>query len=72
MIKTIEIKDFYGRILGKIEEDSNTGIQTARDFYGKIMGKYDPRDDTTRDFYGKILYRGNMVRSLIPSWEELH
>ena len=58
------IKDFYGRILAKIEIKPN-GDKTLRDFYGRILGKYDAATDTTRDFYGRILYRGDCLTMLI-------
>ena len=43
------IRDFYGKILGKLEDQGNRII--ARDFYGKILGTYDKNEDKTRDFY---------------------
>lgn len=58
------IRDFYGRILGRIDTESN-GNQVARDFYGRILGRYDKFSNTTRDFYGKIIGQGNSVASLI-------
>jgi extradiol dioxygenase family protein len=58
------VKDFYGKIIGSLETQSNGDI-IAKDFYGKILGKYDKANNVTKDFYGKILYRGNMVGSLI-------
>lgn len=60
------IRDFYGRILGYIEED-NKGNKTVRDFYGRILGKYDKRFNVTRDFYGKIIANGDISSSLIFS-----
>ena len=59
-----QIKDFYGRILGSIEEDSN-GDKTAKDFYGRILGKYIKAQNVTKDFYGRILGTGDFVVSLI-------
>ena len=52
------IRDFHGKILGKIETDSS-GNKVVRDFYGHILGKYDKRNDVTRDFYGRIIARGD-------------
>ena len=58
------IRDFYGRILGSVEEDS-IGNKTARDFYGRIVGKYDSKLGVTRDFYGRIVGKGDLTSSLI-------
>ena len=52
------IRDFSGKILGKIETD-HIGNKIVRDFYGHILGRYDKRNDVTRDFYGKIVARGD-------------
>lgn len=57
------IRDFYGRIQGKITDDG--GKQVARDFYGKNLGSYNPADDKTRDFYGRIVSSGNTLAGLI-------
>lgn len=60
-MKNVEtIKDFYGRIVGKIETD-HYGNKVVRDFYGRILGKYDKRLNVTRDFHGKIVARGDQV-----------
>ena len=58
------IKDFYGRILGYIEEDAQ-GNKTAYDFYRKILGKYYKKDNVTKDFYGRILSRGDTTQALV-------
>ena len=58
------IRNFYGQILGSIEED-NKGNKTGRDFYGRIVGRYDKSTDVTRDFYGRIVGKGDMLSSLI-------
>ena len=47
------IRDFYGKIIAKIETKPN-GDKTIRDFYGRILGKYDAATNTTRDFYGRM------------------
>lgn len=65
MIKKTEIRDFYGKILGYIEEDTNTGNKTAYDFYRRILGKYNKRENTTRDFYGRILAREDVTQALV-------
>lgn len=58
------IRDFSGKILGKIETD-HIGNKIVRDFYGHILGRYDKRNDVTRDFYGKIVARGDNCGLLI-------
>lgn len=58
------IRDFSGKILGKIETD-RVGNKIVRDFYGHILGRYDKRNDVTRDFYGKIVARGDNCGLLI-------
>ena len=47
------IKDFYGKILGYIDDEGSRKV--AKNFYGKILGYYYIKDDVTKDFYGKIL-----------------
>ena len=58
------IRDFSGKILGKIETD-HVGNKIVRDFYGHILGRYDKRNDVTRDFHGKIIARGDNCGLLI-------
>ena len=58
------VKDFYGKILGSIEDDS-MGNKIAKDFYGKILGRYDKNQNVTKDFYGKILGTGDLTSALI-------
>lgn len=58
------IRDFYGRIIAKIETSPN-GDKTIRDFYGRILGKYDKACDVTRDFYGRIVAQGECLNMLI-------
>ena len=36
------IKDYYGRILGRIKEESN-GNQVLTDYYGRILGRYEAK-----------------------------
>lgn len=52
------IRDFYGRMLGTLEEDKD-GNQQVRNFSGQILATYDKKLDVTRDFYGRILTKGN-------------
>ena len=58
------VRDFGGKILGKIETD-HVGNKIVRDFYGRILGRYDKRNDVTRDFHGKIIARGDNCGLLI-------
>ena len=58
------IKDFYGKIIGSIETDSQGNI-TAKDFYGKILGRFDKNQNVTKDFYGRILTTGDTTTALI-------
>ena len=44
------IKDFYGRVLGWLEDQGDRIIAT--DFYGRRVGVYDKARDFTSDFYG--------------------
>lgn len=60
------IKDFYGKVIGSYEMESNGDI-IVRDFYGKNLGKYDAALDVTKDFYGKIVAKGNAVGMLLGS-----
>ena len=57
------VKDFYGRVMGSIEDQGTK--QIARDFYGRILGTYNSTDDYTRDFYGRPLMKGNGLMGLI-------
>ena len=63
VIKTDTLRDFYGKVLGTIELESN-GNKTVRNFYGKVLGRYDKQKNVTTDFYGKILYRGDYSQLL--------
>ncbi len=58
------IKDFSGRIIGYLDEQSNGDI-IAKDAGGRILGRYDRGLNVTKDAYGKILFKGNMAGSLI-------
>ena len=59
------IKDFYGRVIAKVETDSK-GNKTLKDFYGKILGYYDVQRNETLDFYRRVIGRGDCLTSLIP------
>lgn len=58
------IKDFYGRVLGYVEDKSN-GDRVAYDFYGRVLGTFIKKRNVTTDFYGRVLGQGDFVVSLI-------
>ena len=58
------IRDFYGKIIGRIEIKPN-GDKVIRDFYGVIKGYYDAKQDVTRDFYKKIIAKGDCTGMLL-------
>ena len=58
------IRDFYGKIIGKIEIKPN-GDKVVRDFYGMIKGYYDAKQNVTRDFYGVIIAKGDYTGMLL-------
>lgn len=64
MSKIETIKDFYGKVLGTIEEQNN-GDVIVKDFYGRILGRYDKALNVTKDFFGRIIATGNVASSLI-------
>ena len=59
------IKDFSGRVLGKIQIQSN-GDKVVKDFYGKVLGYYRKSQDATTDFYGRVICYGDASAALIP------
>ena len=63
MANTEYIRDFHGRILGRVETDSQ-GNKIARDFGGMILNRYDAKNNVTRDFGGRIIARGDVSSSL--------
>ena len=50
MSNTTIVKDFYGRIIGKLETQDSGDI-IAKDFYGKILGRYCKNQNVTKGFY---------------------
>ena len=64
MLKRTEIKDFGGKPIGYIVQESN-GDQKATDFFGKPLGFYRAKADQTTDFFGVVIARGNILSSLI-------
>lgn len=63
-MKETVIKDFYGKILGKIKEEPN-GDKIAYDFYGRILGKYKKLTNKTYDFYGRIVSTGDTLSQFL-------
>ena len=63
-MKSVTVRDFYGKIQGYIETD-NQGNKIVRDFYRRILGRYDKTHDVTRDFYGRIIGKGDQATLLI-------
>lgn len=62
--ETYTIKDFYGRMIGFIEED-NEGNRQIKDFYGRIKGFYDKKSNKTTDFYGRMVGQGDILTMLL-------
>lgn len=58
------VKDFYGKIIGSIEELPN-GDKVAKDFYGRILGRFDKKQNVTKDFYGRIIGTGDATSKLV-------
>ena len=52
------IKDFYGNIIGVVEELPN-GDKLVRDFNSRLLGSYNKTTNVTRDFYGRIIATGD-------------
>lgn len=64
MTNEITIRDFYGKILGYVQEDTN-GNKVFRDFYRKIVARYNKASNKTTDFYGRIISKGDVGASLL-------
>lgn len=62
------IKNFYGKIIGSIEELPN-GDRIAKDFYGRILGRYCKAQGVTKDYYGKIIGTGDATSKLV--WDSV-
>ncbi|WP_300924593.1 hypothetical protein [uncultured Clostridium sp.] len=58
MNKVQVIKNFFGKIIGYIETDSQ-GNKTIKDFYKRIKGYYDAKQDVTKNFYKQIIAKGD-------------
>lgn len=59
-----EIKDFYGRIVARVEEKPN-GDKVIRDFYHNILGYYVASRDVTTNFYNRVVGQGDCTGMLI-------
>lgn len=66
MIRKQAIKEFSGRIIGWISEDTATGDKTLTDFSGVILGYYRKRRDVTTDYVGREIYQGDNLSALLP------
>ena len=64
-VKT-NIKDFYGRVIGTVEEESN-GDKTIKDFYGRPLGYYKKGRNVTTDFYGRVVASADQLTTLLNS-----
>lgn len=64
MVQTEYIRDYGGRILGRVETDSQ-GNKITRDFRGNILNRYDAKNNVTRSFQGHIIARGDVSSSLV-------
>ena len=63
------VRNFYGKILGYIDVDKNTGNKVAYNFYNKILGKYFAKENITKDVYNKILASGDITSALVYNSE---
>ena len=72
MSKSTTIKDWTGKVIGTVIEESN-GDKTIKDFYGRPLGYYKKSRDVTTDFYGRIIASGNQLAIFLSKdkWEEL-
>ena len=64
--KMAEIRDFYGRIIARVEEKPN-GDRVIRDFYNRILGYYVASRDVTTDFYNRVISHGDCTGMLISN-----
>jgi hypothetical protein len=64
MAKKTDIKDFYGRVIGTVVEESN-GDKAIKDFYGRPLGYYKKSRDVTTDFYGRVVASGDQLAMLL-------
>ena len=60
----MDLKDRYGKFLGKIRVNPNNGNQEILD-PGKVKGVYDSKTNQTKDPHGKVVGSGNLLSSLL-------
>ena len=58
MGRTIDIRTPSGRLIGRIEVDSN-GNKTVRDSVGRLLGRYEAHRDAVTDAVGRIVVWGD-------------
>lgn len=58
------IKDFYNRVIGKIETKPN-GDKIGKDFYNRVVGYYEKSSNLTKDFYRRVVSKGDTLAGLI-------
>ena len=63
-MKTVTLKDFYGKVMGYIEVEDN-GNKIVKNFYKQVLGYYDVDRDVTLNFYKQVLFKGDMCSMLI-------
>jgi len=59
-----EIKDFYGKIIARIDYKSN-GDQELKDYKGLILGRFLADRNITQNYSGTILSQGNTLTQLL-------
>ena len=64
MVREEIIRDFYGKIIGKYQYQSNGDI-VVRDFYNRFLGYYIASRDVSTDFYCRVVAKGNAVGMLL-------
>lgn len=60
-----QITDRFGRIIGFISSDNNTGEQMLTDRFGKVKGWYNSRTNMTTDRFGRVVGFGNILTTLL-------
>lgn len=68
MATTELIKDYYNRVIGKIETKAN-GDKIGKDFYNRVVGYYEKSSNLTKDFYRRVVSKGDTLAGLIIAEE---
>jgi YD repeat-containing protein len=64
-MKSQEIRDTQGRLLGRINEETSYR-SVARNASGRLLGSHNPNTNQTRDANGRLLLsKGNGLSGLI-------